>query len=162
MKGMESAQLCLRKFTFRRIQKSHHINSNNLWLSDSVKKMPNVNSLSWNYLRAVNSVINSKMARSGFTFIRTTHQFHNIYQWILTYNIMASSSKKEAQQRFRPEYTVEWPFIRKSQREYYVYCKICGVDFSIKGKVKGSFIMSWYAHKSIKIINYCNLPIINS
>ena len=45
---------------------------------------------------------------------------------------MASSSKKEAQQRFRTEYSMEWPFITKSQREYYVHCKICGVNFSIK------------------------------
>ena len=45
---------------------------------------------------------------------------------------MASSSRKEAQQRFRPEYSVKWPFIRKS-REYHVfYCKMCGCDFSIK------------------------------
>ena len=34
-------------------------------------------------------------------------------------------------QKYRPEYSYEWPFISRSNREGYVHCKICRTEFSI-------------------------------
>ena len=45
---------------------------------------------------------------------------------------MASRYSKSAHQKYRAEYTSEWPCIIKSSRESYVFCKTCVVDFSIK------------------------------
>ena len=45
---------------------------------------------------------------------------------------MASSNSKSAHQKYRAEYTSEWPCIIKSSRECYVFCKTCVTEFSIK------------------------------
>ena len=45
---------------------------------------------------------------------------------------MVNTKKAKACQKFRPEYSVLWPFIVRSSREYYAYCNICRGEFSIK------------------------------
>ena len=58
-----------------------------------------------------------------------------------------AAKKRKLEQRFRPEYCIEFSCLMKSTQEHYAYCKYCKQDLSIQ---HGGWDEHTYTTKQLK------------
>ena len=66
----------------------------------------------------------------------------------------SAAKKRKLEQRFRPEYGIEFPCLMKSTREHYAYCKYCKQDLSIQHGARDEHTYTTKQFKSAKSTTY--------